>query len=338
MTQFVGSSAWFIKFNPNTTIKNKKFQHIDSVPVNQISVAVLGGALTTDVAKALGYMEHLYPVVQAGGADVNLYSVIYNFGSVDPMLVKAQLFRQAGYKLALDSDVSIARKKEESLRDMNQNEPIIGYIQDIYDTFIAPRLVVGDGAQTARNMRNLIFYTHCHGGVALGALIQYAKIEMKTCGMTDAEISNALRNIVAIQHNPTGPLKDKSISALSFISASDDTLDYHDNMSAKLKGRHDLQPAFLGAEYGNVFVAGRLKVRAGTEHGFSDGFKTEPDNLTDNGKIIFTAQQNALIGAIRAASKGEPIATPEQMVSGRGIDFDKMQQNGNAFLKSINQR
>ena len=50
--------------------------------------------------------------------DIDIYSAVYQFESLDPMLVKAHAFRRAGRKLKLDDNISIAQRKEQQLKQI----------------------------------------------------------------------------------------------------------------------------------------------------------------------------------------------------------------------------
>lgn len=335
MTQYKYSTALPIKRMPTTAIESQSYTHVNKIPQNQIALVALGGAVTTDMKTASGYIKHLESLLKSANIkNTTVYSVIYSFGSVQAELLKVNLFRRAGRKVKIHAD-NVAQKERE-LKQMNENEPIPEYVLDLYDDFIEPRIVAGDVAQTIKNMRNLIFFAHCHGAVALHFLADVTRNELKNNGFDDKSADTILKSIVAIQHNPVGPLEQSPITAINFISASDDVLEYHNDFSKRVMGQHDLSPAFLGEPYGNIFVAGKLKDSKGSEHGFSDGYKADADKLlTENGKVIFRAEQNALINAITAAQNNMPIPTPEQMVDGNSIDFKSMQTHGQHIIQTM---
>lgn len=157
---------------------------------------------------------------------------------------------------------------------------------------------------------------------------------MKDAGFDDNTIKQCLANVIVIQHNPTAPLEQAKFTTLNFVSASDDTLNYLDAFSKTVLGRDDIKPAFMGANYANVFVAGKLNKTNGSEHGFSIGYKNNGDDLTPNGRIIFDAEQNAINNAIKSISNPtRPVV--EQLVSGDGVDIAKMRANGHEIFSKF---
>lgn len=328
MKKYTPSHSYLIRTMPD----NKGYSGVSNIPLDKVTLVILGGGVTTDTKRAAGYIEHIAPILEdAKVKNTNIFSVVYSFGSLDSDLLKINLFRRAGRKVKTS-----AIQQEQKLKEINENEPMPEYVLDLYDELIEPRIVAGDATQTIKNMRNIIFFTHCHGAVALNFLADVTRNELKNYGFDDKSEDAVLKSIVAIQHNPVGPLEKSPVTTINFISASDDVLEYHNDFSKRVMGQHDLSPTFLGESYGNIFVAGKLKDGKGSEHGFSDGYKAEADKLlTENGKVIFRAEQNALINAIGAAQNNAPIPTPEQMVDGNNIDFKSMQMHGQHIIQTM---
>lgn len=332
MTQFVGSSSYLVKNNPTATQGQKQFVSVYEVPVGKPVLVIFGGALTTTDRKAYGYIEHIsqkLPQLR----DVDVYSAVYQFESVDPMLVKIQTFRRAGRKIALDANAAIARKKEQQLQEINANEPTPGYIEDLYDTIIAPRIIPRNQQATLKNMRDLVIYSHCHGAIVVKLLGDMATINMQKAGFTPAETKEILANTVAIQHNPTAPLENHVFTTLNFASATDDTLDYHDDFSKRVLGRQDIEPTFMGDDYANLFLASKLnKDMHGSEHGFSIGYQQTDESLTDQGKVIFAAQRNALVNALNRAKEQQPLQSPQDMTKGDNVNFAELLTKAKAIM------
>ena len=335
MMNFVGSSAHMIKQNPNSTGAGRRFLYADKIDVNKPAVVIFGGALTTTEDKAFGYIEHLSNIIK-NKSGVDLYAAVYKFGTMDPMLVKANVFRRAGRKMALDMDANVARRREQELAEINEIEPTPGYVEDLYEIVMEPRIIRGDVAQTARNLRNLIIYTHCHGAIVVNHLTDMATQQMQDAGFDDSAIKQCLANVIVVQHNPTAPLENAKFTTLNFMSASDDTLDYLDAFSKTVLGHDDVKPAFMGADYANVFVAGKLNKTNGSEHGFSVGYKNNGADLTPNGRVIFGAEQNAINNAINAVkSTGTPPPAAEILASGADIDVAQMRVNGREIFSKF---
>lgn len=331
---YVGSSAYVIQAAPSSMGVQRPFRYADKIDLNKPALVVLGGALTTTESKAFGYIEHLAKTAR-NKANINLYAAVYNFGTIDPMLVKANTFRRAGRKMALDMDATIARRKEQQLNEINAAEPTPGYVEDLYEIIIEPRIVRGNAERTAMNMGNLIIYSHCHGAIIVNLFTNMAAQQMKDAGFDDNAIQKCLAHVVVIQHNPTAPLENAKFTTLNFMSASDDTLNYFDTFSKNVLQRDDIAPAFMGDDYANVFVAGKLNKTNGSEHGFSVGYRDDGSDLTQNGKIIFGAEQNAINAAIDNAISGASCTNVASMVASNEIDIQQLRANGRELMKKF---
>lgn len=327
MNKYVPSHSCLIRLMPN----NMGYSMVGNIPLDKVALVILGGGVTTDEKRASGYIEHIAPVLKNSNIkDVNIYCAVYSFGSLDSDLLKINLFRRAGRK------IKSATQQEQKLSQINENEPVPEYVLDLYDEIIEPRIVIGDVATTIQNMRNLIFFNHCHGAVALRLLSEVMRTELKNAGFDDKSVSAILKSIIAIQHNPVGPLEKPGVTTINFLSASDDILEYHNLFSEHVMGVHNLGPSFFGESYGNVFVAGKLNTRQGAEHGFSDGYKSDSVlRLTNNGQTIFRAEQNALKNAIIAAQNNAPIPNIEQLVSDDMVDFNAMKSSGDKLSNAM---
>lgn len=331
---YVGSSAYVIQAAPSSMGGQRPFRYADKIDLNKPAMVVLGGALTTTESKAFGYIDHLAKTAR-NKANINLYAAVYNFGTIDPMLVKANMFRRAGRKMALDMDATIARRKEQQLNEINAAEPTPGYVEDLYEIIIEPRIVRGNAERTAMNMGNLIIYSHCHGAIIVNHFTDMATQQMKDAGFDDSTIQKCLAHVVVIQHNPTAPLENAKFTTLNFMSASDDTLNYFDTFSKNILRRDDIAPAFMGDDYANVFVAGKLNKTNGSEHGFSVGYRDDGSDLTQNGKIIFGAEQNAINTAIDNAISGASCTNVSSLVSSNEIDIQQLRANGRELMKKF---
>ena len=331
---YVGSSAYVIQAAPSSMGVQRPFRYADKIDLNKPALVVLGGALTTTESKAFGYIEHLAKTAR-NKANINLYAAVYNFGTIDPMLVKANTCRRAGRKMALDMDANIARRKEQKLTEINEAEPTPGYIEDLYEIICEPRIIRGNAERTAMNMGNLIIYSHCHGAIIVNHFTNMAAQQMKDAGFDDNAIQKCLSHVVVIQHNPTAPLENAKFTTLNFMSASDDTLNYFDTFSKNVLRRDDIAPAFMGDDYANVFVAGKLNKTNASEHGFSVGYRDDGSDLTQNGKIIFGAEQNAINAAIDNAISGASCTNVASMVASDEIDIQQLRANGRELMKKF---
>lgn len=338
MTQYVGSNSWIIKRVPNARNGQQNFTYTDNIIPGRASLVILGGSLTVDTKAAFGYIDNIVGVLDDAD-NVDIYSAIYNFESLDPLLVKANIFRRAGRKIKLDMDAKVARRKEQQLQTIIENEPTPGYIEDLYDFLFEHTIVPNDINKTKFNLGKIVIYTHCHGATVLKQLGEIAYQNMQQMGYKASDISDALRNIIAIQHNPAAPLEHQMFTILNFMSASDDTLNFHDNFSRHVLNRRNIKPAFFGNNYNNVFIVGQMNKRPGTEHGFSMGYAPEKQyELTDDGKMIFGMEHNAINNAIKATQSDAPKPSIEALVNGKNVDFEMLAENGKLIFDNINQR
>lgn len=323
MTDFNGSFSWLVEYHVPAGAMAGRVRHVDKLPATGVSVVMLGGALTTSENVAMGYMSKIAPVLQTEFTGVGLYAGYYQFNDVDPMLIKAHTFRMGGCRFPLSV------QKEQQLKNILENDPEIGYVQDLYDATIAPCLN-GSQISTARNLRRVVFYTDCHGSVTLYHMVNKAKADLKAKGWSDDMVAKTLKNIVAIQHEPTSPLANVGHTSYSFVAAADGAMDFHDTKSAEFIGKHDMQPTYMGEDYSNLLVVGKIKNDNLSEHGFKDVFGPEnnPD-LTENGRLLYKAQRNVLRNVVRAAQKHEKIPTWCRAVS-TNVDVKSI-----AFAKGV---
>ena len=64
MINYVGSSAHTIKLIPKETSASWQYMYADTIPVNKPALIVLGGSLTTNEHKAMGYIDHIGAIIR----------------------------------------------------------------------------------------------------------------------------------------------------------------------------------------------------------------------------------------------------------------------------------
>lgn len=325
------------------------FVYPDKIPTDKPCVIALGGELTYADIFARRYTDHIYKLLNKHDLkDIDIYGVVYTFGDWRPDLYRADMFRRAGRKLRL-SDTSYAEQRmEEKLHKMRDFEPTPAYIEDLFEMIIEPRILDKNGNRFTdmnmvnKNMRNLIFYAHCHGGLALNLLAEHTRTTMKKSGYSADEIKTALKNVLVVQHNPVTPLEKAGFTTVSFASATDTTMKKHENIISKyiLSYPEDIPPSFLGEKAGNLFIASELflnRQRGEKEHGFW-GFVEHParaDAKSQNGNVIFAAEGNAIVNGVKSALEGRPIPPVAELVAGDGVDFEQMKQRGDQFYNEM---
>jgi hypothetical protein len=89
----------------------------------------------------------------------------------------------------------------------------------------------------------------------------------------------------------------------------------------------------MGDDYANLFLASKLnKDMHGSEHGFSIGYQQTDESLTDQGKVIFAAQRNALVNALNRAKEQQPLQSPQDMTKGDNVNFAEMLTKAKAIM------
>ncbi len=314
-----------------------------SVPADIACLVTLGGALTNSPHTANSYSHEIYSLVPKDIApQVNLYSVAYDFGSYNRYLAREELFNRTDkyIKSKYNNDPVMKKYLIDLYHTMQQKEPVPQYVQEIFDTFIYPRISPAhDINATIKNLQRITFYAHCYGAVVLCQLSKYMHEQMHDMGYTDPEISQAQRAIFAVQHSPIAPLTTHSFSTVSFASAADVQMHKYSNMFSQwlLKNRGKIPPCFFDKPYGNFFITDQLTELSFREHEPLGLLK--PNNqmweLTDNGEIIFSAERNALVNMIRQSVIQCPQMTIADLVSGQNVNFAEMKKHGEELYKTM---
>lgn len=318
---------------------------IKSLPIDKPVFAVFGGELTNDLRGANSYAKRLQILLYENNIpDVGVYSVAYQFGSRNPVAERVALFRTARRRIE-NSDSPIARDKNAKILDnMQQNEPTPQYIKQLFDILVRPRIVDNAGkpfdmATAVKNMSRMKIYAHCHGAAVAWQLANYMYDEMQKLGFDEQNIKKIQSAVLVIQHSPIAPMVNQRFFTISFASAEDSMMAHHNNYMSDWMGENsgDVVPAFFDSKYGNLFIAGRLKERAFKEHDYIGllPFDEEIWPLTDDGKIIFTAERNAIVRAAEDAKRSVTTYSVRDLTNGNGVDFDTLKHSGDMLYKMM---
>jgi hypothetical protein len=337
MKKYISSEIKFIKRVPKTLDNIYGIKVVNSVPITQPALFILGGNKTESEKNANNYILRISALLRENNIDnVNIYSVLYQFNSRDTYFDELNVFNRAKRKLCdLDKNLdNITIKTYEK-----EPEPL--FIKKLYNLLIKPRIIDKnnkkfDIEQSIINIRKLQFFTHCYGSAVLKYLENFMRDNMLIIGYSDAEIQEIQKNLLVIAHTPMAPLEDSRFTTLSFVSAQDEVLD-HRNLFCDYtrKSNQNMKPSFFSGNNGNVFMVKKSKTDEDAEH-FTSGIpKSEENLLTDDGKIIFAAERNAIINGIKSSIKGEPLKSISELVSGDGVCFESLLVNGNIFYNEM---
>ena len=316
---------------------------IKSVPIDKPAFIVLGGELTGDLRGANSYAKRLQILLYENNIPtVDVYSVAYQFGSRHPGLERKSLFKTARRKIE-NFTTPITRDKFAKISDnMQRNEPTPNYIKQLFNILVRPRIVDGmnkpfNVAVAVKNVSKMKIYAHCHGAAAVWQLANYMYDEMKKLGFDEKDIKKIQSGLLVIQHSPIAPLVNQRFFTISFASAEDSMMQHHNNYISEWMGKNsgDIVPAFFDSKYGNFFVAGRLKELAFKEHDYIGLLPSDEElwPLTDDGKIIFAAERNAIVRAANDAVRGITTHSVRDLTNGNGVDFDALKNSGDMLYK-----
>lgn len=314
-----------------------------AVPTDVPAIVAFGGELTNAEIHANSYGKMLYrTLAEEKVSGVNVYSVVYDFGSRSPSLERADLFHRAGRKLKLAEHPITRAAMTARLDEMRANEPVPNYIIDLYNILLRPRLFDENGRvrpiNTAiKNMRNIMFYGHSHGAAVITQLGDYMAGQLYDAGRTPEQIAKIQRNLLVIQHGPLSPLNPnrRRFNTLSFASAEDTTMQNHGNAFARYMSENsaDVVPAFFAGDRGNLFVVQRLRSSFIGEHDHRGILHDEREQMmtSDDGGILFDAERNALTRGAKNMLTGRAVPSVRELVNGKTVNFDQMKRAGDAL-------
>lgn len=333
------SSAKILKKVQKTKRNPFGYIMVETIPVDKPSVIAFGGELATYERATNSYAKQIQTLLLENNIqDVDVYSVMYDFGSGDAKLERAEQFRIAGRRLANENVHPIVKNiLEVTLNKMRNNEPVPNYVKQLFEILLRPR--ISDSAslplkpeEAIQKIRKIKFVAHCQGAATIWQLANYMYDEMIKMGYDKNDVKNIQKELFVIQHSPVAPLNKQKFTTLSFASAEDTMMRNHNNIFADWFSENsaDVVPCYFDENHGNLFITGRLNKVPFNEHSNKGLTQEELDALplTDDGKIIFTAERNAIVNAAKKSIKGAPITSVAEIVDGNGIDFKELKQNG----------
>ncbi|MBQ8293847.1 MAG: hypothetical protein IJX89_00470 [Alphaproteobacteria bacterium] len=337
--KYIPSSAGVIKAVARTDENIYGTQEVDKIVPGVPAIVVLGGELTYVPRFANHYIKQIKRVLAENNVSgTDIYSVFYEFGSRDAALERIQMFQAARHKVQNSNrpaDVVACK-----MQHMQSTEPTANYIKQLYKALIHPILVLDTaGVQpnvvaTLQNASKLRFYCHSHGAAVARMLGNLMRDEMLNMGFKASDIKQIQQSIVVIQHGPIVPLEYPYFTTLSFMSASDTRMNFHNAFSKYAsENSENIYPSYFPQAGAHLFVAGQISRNFGNEHDNIGLAKEEFQTLTDDGRIIFAAERNAITNAVKTAIAGVKVPSVRELVSGPGVDFNELVCNGEWFYK-----
>lgn len=344
MTSYTPSDISFIKRTDINDEFGTYYIQAKKIPTDTPIVFVLGGNSAINDSESYRYLMAAHGVMkQENLGDIDTYSAVYRFNSSDPEINRANLFRKPTKMPAVKRTVTLDMETEKQLLKMQQNEPVPNSVRKLYRELILPRISNHAGERTdvasaSRAMRNITIWGHCYANVLLGYLERLMEDEMLSMKYTITEIKNIQSNLLAILHSPDGPIGNSAFNILSFASAGNISVDFHNHLHKQIKDRSEfIKPGFLPGRRGNIVFAKRIRTRDNEEHkagGMTDVI--HPTNsFTFNGHTIITAERNALVNGINSSIRGDAIPSVRDLISGPDVNFDELEQNGNDLYETV---
>ena len=339
--KYVLSNATIIQRIPKSETNPYGYIPTEVVPFDKPTMAVFGGDLTQTERNANYYAKQIEELLKESGiSNINIYSIAYNFGSGRSKLERAEMFRSAGRRIKEERILPEAKKRLDLIqKSMKDNEPVPNYIKQLYKIFLYPRISDENNKPLNINdavfrIRKIKFYAHCQGAAALGQMSNYMYDEMLRMGYEKKNIEKIQKELLVIQHSPLAPLNKQKFMTISFASANDTMMQDHNNQFADWfnDNYQDIIPCYFGPKHGNIFIATNLYTNSFKEHDNRCIVPSEEIScpLTTEGKIIFTAERNALIRSALKAIDGTPIKSVAELTDGNGVNFKRLKKNGDA--------
>ena len=302
------------------------------VSIRKPCIVIFGGELTSKIKDAnyyASFMKRLISFYKITG--IEIYSAYYSFEerAIARKIERANTFVNARSKL---------------LNKMGAQKPVdTQYINDLYQMIIRPRIVDNDGLklpdQTAlQNIRETVFFTHCHGSIPVYAFQDIMAKDMRELGYSATAIRNIMKNLLVIQHAPVSPLEKSKFNTVSFMSANDTLMNFHNKFSEYVADHsEDLPPSYF--PLGNFFAVYGFTHELTNEHQIEIISRINQDMLTPDGAMIAAAERNAIVNGLRAAQAGAPtpnirdLIAPASKKEAVKPDFDTLASNGEFFMR-----
>lgn len=304
---------------------------VNAIPTNEPCIVVFGGERTVSRKDANYYASIFNRLFAAYDiADIGIYSAYYPFTDTNRSSGRSKMFRLAQ---------NILKKRQEFTISADNK-----YVHDLYNQVIFPRIVDKNNKRfpddvTMNNIHRVMIFTHCHGAAVVRAFQELMMDDMVKYGYDKRVIPQIMKQLLVVQHAPTAPIHNSMFNTVSFMSASDTLMNFH-NVFSKYASEHgeDMMPSYFSA--GNFFAAYLFTYQMIAEHQIVGLVPdSEQDQLTPDGAMIMAAERNAIInGAKSMRSNSTAPLSAKQLIAPISAsdkikpDFDELKQNGEWFM------
>ena len=299
----------------------------DTIPIDKPCLVIIGGERTLSIKDANYYASMFQRLFTAYGVDdIAIYSAYYSFNNSNRQTERNCIFCAAQTRVKFKISA--------------ENE----YIRDLYNHIIRPRIINDQGQrfsdiQAIQNMHRIMIFTHCHGAAVVRMFQDLMIEDMEKYGYDKRIIPQIMKRLLVVQHAPTAPIHNSRFNMISFMSASDTMMKFHNQFSRYVSDHaEDMMPSYF--RMGNFFATYAFTYQMINEHQIVGLVpETDEDQLTPDGKIIVTAERNTIIhGANSLKSPDTSILEPQTLIAPISStdpvkpNFDELKDNGDAFL------
>lgn len=312
------------------------WRNITEVNPNETVCLVLGGQSTTTDSSVNFYCSDLEKLLQKHQLrdQVRIMGAVNHYGKdLNPSLARTELMNE--YRRGDKVDGTF-------------NTEIVSpqYIEDIYNTFIKPRLIQADSGKkdtienACRKMRKLNIYAHCHGGYTAMKLEQLTLKKMSELGYSADEAAQIQKNLLVVAYAPYCPLGKAKSTMVSFASGDDRIVKHNNMFENTMRYLKDVEKkkfslSYFAGKKGNLFYAPTLgKI---DQHEFN-GFEPDEKRLNGDGRLIMKMLRNTLINGIKSSVNNQPLGDIKDLAANTYIDKEfigVLQQNGEEMWQSI---
>ena len=345
------------------------WQHVVSVPKDEVCVVMLGGNGTNSDQRANGYAKSYQALLEnANIKDVPIYVAIYH-NQKDEQIPSLVYAMQKASRESLLEKFGRDRKRElipqeqeminkiEALRGkdvLDKNNKEISnpaYIEDLFDKLLLERISENgkriSQEEAMERIGKLNIVAHCHGAYLFLKLEEMMQEKMSALGYTEEEKNNIQKQLLCVAHSPYCPLGVSKSKMISFGSASDDEVWHQNSFHQQLKTLNKdgkLKLSYFTERKGECFVVSNITEinhdenipHSMTEHGFID-FINPKQKLTREGQALMRMEGNVVINGVKSSLKREKLPETKDLVCGQDEVgrklFEAIRKNGEEAYK-----
>ena len=317
---------------------NNQYGVVDAttIPIDKPCIIAIGGERTVSRKDANFYASLLNQLLGYYNIDdVAIYSAYYPSDKTNRSAERNQIFRNAQTRI----------KRHNNATPLSENE----HICDLYQQIIKPRIISKNNerfsnAEAIHNLHRVMIFTHCHGAAVVRVFMDMMRSDMEKYKYDKQIIPQIMQQLLVVQHAPTAPLHNSLFNTISFMSATDTLMDFHNQFSTYVSEHgEDMVPSYFSA--GNFFAAYTFTKNMVDEHQIIGLVPGQPqDQLSPDGAIIMAAERNAIINGVKSIkTTNADVLSAQQLIAPVSPndtikpDFRELQHNGDVFM-SVMQR